>query len=205
MTAWFDPDSLLKLFDQSVERWHSAPIIHDARSPALYKANLIHGFNFQLWHEEDQARAEGVDDALIGQVKRRIDPLNQERNNAIEALDEWVLEALEAEGVRAPAAAPQHSETVGSIVDRLSILTLKVYHMREETLRQDASAEHRERCQGKLAVLLAQRGDLAQALGGLIDDLRQARKRFRVYRQMKMYNDPSLNPVLYGANRPDPA
>lgn len=199
MAAWFDSDSLLNLFDQSVERWHSAPIVHDARSPALHKADLIHGYNFQLWHEEDQARAEGVDDAVIGQVKRRIDPLNQDRNNAIEALDEWVLEALEAEGIRAPATAPLHSETIGSIVDRLSILTLKVYHMREQTLREDASDDHRGRCQARLAVLREQRADLAQALRALLDDLRHGRKRFKVYRQMKMYNDPSLNPVLYGA------
>ena len=199
MAAWFDPDTLLKLFDQSVERWHSAPIVHDERSPALHRANILHGFNFQLWHEEDQARAEGVDDTVIGQVKRRIDPLNQERNNAMEALDEWVLQALGEESVRAAPDAPQHSESVGSIVDRLSILSLKCYHMREETLRPEATPEHRQRCQAKLAILQEQRADLAAALRGLLDDLRQGRKRFKVYRQMKMYNDPFLNPVLYGA------
>ena len=160
-------------------------------------AGRIHGFNFQLWHEEDDAREAGAADAVIGQVKKRIDPLNQQRNDAIEALDEWLVERLVQAGA-AGADAPLHSETVGTIVDRLSILTLKIFHMAEQTGREDATPEHRRQCEAKLAVLTEQRTDLALALGSLLEELSDGRKRLKVYRQMKMYNDPSLNPALYG-------
>ena len=204
MSGLIDVNRLLRLFDQCVERWHHDPIVHDERERALLLASLVHGYNFALWHEEDLARAENVDEAGIGRVKRRIDPLNQSRNNAIEALDEWVLTALRDSAVIPAAYAPLHSETAGAIVDRLSILTLKIYHMREETLRAEASAAHRAKCQDKLRVLEEQRGDLAQALTRLLDDLGAGRKRFKVYRQMKMYNDPALNPVLYRTKSEDP-
>lgn len=199
MAGWIDVERLIRMFVQCVERWHSGPIVHDERSESLLKASVIHGCNFALWHEEDLARAEGVEENEIGKVKRRIDPLNQSRNDAIEALDAWVLAALREGGVQAGVDAPLHSETVGSIVDRLSILTLKVYHMGEETRREDADPAHRARCEEKLAILREQRADLAAALHALLEDLRLGRKRFKVYRQMKMYNDPTLNPVLYGS------
>ena len=198
MAGFLDVEPLVRALDRSVERWHAGPIVHDEPAPPLLKASLIHGHNFELWHQEDEARAVGVDDAVIGQVKRRIDPLNQNRNDAIEALDELLLEELAARNVVAGAGARLHSETVGSIVDKLSILTLKIYHMREETLREDAEQAHREQCRGRLAILGEQRSDLAGALAELLDDLFAGHKRFKVYRQMKMYNDPSLNPVLYG-------
>ena len=199
MAALIDVQHLIRHFDQCVERWHSGPTVHDERDEPMLTASLIHGCNFELWHEEDQARARDVDDAVIGQVKRRIDPLNQKRNDAIEKLDEWVLASLKRQGGEAGAEAPLHSETVGNIVDRISILSLKVYHMREETLRHDADAAHGARCQEKLAILREQRADLAAALRVLLEELSRGRKRFKVYRQMKMYNDPALNPVLYGA------
>jgi hypothetical protein len=197
MQALFDVERLIRLFDQCAERWHAAPIVHDERAEALLLASLIHGYNFALWHEEDLARAQGADDAAIGRVKRRIDPLNQSRNDAIEKLDEWILTTLRVQGLSPEGSAPLHSETVGAIVDRLSILTLRIFHMREESLREDASEAHRAGCHGKLAILLEQRADLAQALRALLDDLAAGRKRFKVYRQLKMYNDPELNPVLY--------
>lgn len=198
MAGFLDVEPLVRALDRSVERWHASPIVHDESAPPLLKASLIHGHNFELWHQEDEARAVGVDDAVIGRVKRRIDPLNQNRNDAIEALDELLLDELAVRNVDAGADARLHSETVGSIVDKLSILTLKIYHMREETLRKDAGEAHREKCRGRLALLGEQRSDLAAALAELLDDLFAGRKRFKVYRQMKMYNDPSLNPVLYG-------
>jgi hypothetical protein len=192
-------EHLVRWFDRCVEQWHAAPIAHDGLAEPLLEASRLHGYNFELWHEEDQARARGADDATVGRVKRRIDPLNQRRNDAIEALDEWLLARLRESGVQPGPKEPLHSETVGSIVDRLSILSLKIYHMREETLRPDADAAHRARCAEKLAILREQREDLAAALRGLLEDLRQGRKRFKVYRQMKMYNDPDLNPLIYGA------
>jgi hypothetical protein len=199
MPALFEVARLIRQFDQCAERWHATAITHDERSEPLLKASLIHGHNFALWHEEDRARDRGASDAVIGQVKRRIDPLNQCRNDAIEALDEWVLATLRERGVGARPGAPLHSESVGSIVDRLSILSLKIYHLRDETLRQDADAAHRARCQEKLVILREQREDLAAALDSLLEDLLEGRKRFKVYRQMKMYNDPTLNPILYRA------
>jgi hypothetical protein len=205
MPALLDVERLIHFLDHCVERWHSAPILHDERAQPLLLASLVHGYNFALWHEEDLARAEDVDEATIGRVKRRIDPLNQSRNNAIEALDEWVLAALRGAGVKPDDKVPLHSETAGAIVDRLSILTLRAYHMREETLRADAAETHRAKCREKLAVLLEQRGDLARALNSLLDDLIAGRKRFKVYRQLKMYNDPALNPVLYHAHSEEPA
>jgi hypothetical protein len=113
-------------------------------------------------------------------------------------VDEWVLGALGQGDVAADAALPLHSESVGSIVDRLSILALKIYHMHEQASREDADEAHQTACRAKLAILREQRGDLAEALRTLEADLRAGRKRFKVYRQMKMYNDPALNPVLYG-------
>ena len=205
MPGLIDVNRLVRLFDQCVERWHQNPVVHDEREQALLLTSLLHGYNFALWHEEDLARAENVDDAGIGRVKRRIDPLNQNRNNAIESVDEWILKALREFGANPAPDAPLHSETAGAIVDRLSILSLKIYHMREETLRGDAPEAHRAKCRDKLRVLEEQRGDLAQALAQLLDDLSAGRKRFKVYRQMKMYNDPALNPVLYGGRSEEPA
>ena len=199
MAIKFDSDRLIRLLEQSVERWHAAPLVHDAREPFLQRVSILHGYNFQIWHEEDQARITGAGDDEIGRVKRRIDPLNQYRNDAMEALDEHVLSQLQNDGVEAPEAAPLHSEAVGNIVDRLSILSLKAYHMAEETRREDAGGAHCRECETKLRVLQEQRADLAKALEDLGADLSQGRKRFKVYRQMKMYNDPNLNPVLYGA------
>jgi Protein of unknown function (DUF4254) len=198
MDALFDANRLVRLHDGAVERWHAGPIVIDERE-AFYRLALSnHAFNFQLWHEEDEARDSAADDAVIARVKRAIDGFNQQRNDAMERVDEWVLGALAAGGVAPEGDLPLHSETVGAIVDRLSILALKIYHMHEQTLRSDATQAHREACRAKLATLREQRADLAAALRALEADLRAGRKRFKVYRQMKMYNDPALNPVLYG-------
>lgn len=198
MDALIDPARLVRLHDRSVERWHAGPIVNDERDPLYALALANHAFNFQLWHEEDRARDRAADDAVIAQVKRAIDGFNQQRNDAMERIDEWMLNALAAAGVQPAADAPLHTETVGAVVDRLSILALKIFHMHEQTVRTDADEAHRESCRAKLAVLREQRDDLAASLALLEADLRAGRKRFKVYRQMKMYNDPSLNPVLYG-------
>jgi hypothetical protein len=150
--------------------------------------------NYQLWNREDQARRTDVDDSQIAAVKRAIDKLNQRRNDLIEKLDEALLGELEA-AMRPDA--PLNSETAGSIVDRMAIMGLKCHHMEREAARTEAGEEHCARCAAKLAVLREQRADLAGCFDELIAAAREGTRRFKVYRQYKMYNDPSLNPELY--------
>jgi hypothetical protein len=152
--------------------------------------------NYLLWHEEDKARRTDVDDGSIAMVKRAIDRYNQERNDLIEKLDEQILAWIEE---RSPTAVTEatNSETPGSIVDRISILSLKIYHMAEDTERTEISEEHRKRSLMKLELLKVQRNDLYGALSTLLDDYLAGRKKMKLYRQFKMYNDPSLNPELY--------
>ena len=151
-----------------------------------------HRANFELWHEEDKARAPAAADAEIARVKRAIDVLNQRRNDLVEKMDMWLIERLEQE-----AAVPLHSETPGLMVDRLSILALKIYHTREETHRGSATKDHRLRNVQRLALLEEQRMDLAACLDALWAEVLQGTRRFKLYRQMKMYNDPELNPAVY--------
>jgi hypothetical protein len=155
-----------------------------------------HRANFDLWHIEDEARAPRVSDAELAAVKRRIDQTNQLRNDLAEELDRKLLEWLEARGLL-KAAAPLHSESPGLIIDRLSILALKIYHTREETERKDAPEGHAERNLARLRVLEEQRADLADCLDALWRDTVSGTRRFKLYRQMKMYNDPALNPAIY--------
>ncbi len=153
-----------------------------------------HRFNCLLWDEEDLARRRNVADAEIAKNKRAIDGFNQKRNDAIERIDEHLLRAL-------PAAAGTerlNSETAGSMCDRLSILSLKIHHMRLQTLRTDVDAAHIDACRQKLERLVEQRGDLAGCLDRLLAECARGEARFKVYRQFKMYNDPKLNPAVYG-------
>jgi len=152
-----------------------------------------HRANFELWHEEDKARAPEVSDAEIARVKRAIDVLNQRRNDLVEKMDMWLIERLEQD-----PAAPLHSETPGLMVDRLSILALKIYHTGQEAHRASATDDHRLRNVGRLALLEEQREDLSGCLDALWAEVLNGTRRFKLYRQMKMYNDPELNPAVYG-------
>jgi hypothetical protein len=156
-----------------------------------------HRNNSLLWAEEDLARRKNVADGEIAANKRAIDGFNQARNDAMERIDEEVLVGLA--DVKPAAGARQHSETAGMMVDRLSIMALKIKAMGEQVARTDASEEHRAACAGKLERLLEQRGDLAACLDGLIAACAAGREYYKIYRQFKMYNDPALNPCLYGA------
>jgi hypothetical protein len=158
-----------------------------------------HRSNFDLWHEEDKARDPNADDAVIAAVKRRIDKLNQKRNDLIECLDEVLRRSLSAADVRPAKDAPWNTETPGAVFDRLSIAALRIFHMREQTVRRDASVKHRKNCVKKLNFLTRQRKDLELALKELLDDLAVGRKQLKLYKQHKMYNDPTLNPTLYRA------
>ncbi|HET9062951.1 MAG TPA: DUF4254 domain-containing protein, partial [Candidatus Binatia bacterium] len=147
----------------------------------------------------DLARRKDVPDGAIAANKRAIDGYNQKRNDAIERIDEQLLTALAA--VKSAPGSRLNSETAGSMIDRLSILALKIFHMRAQTERTDATPEHVATCRQKLERLIEQRGDLQGGLGALFADCLAGRAIFKVYRQFKMYNDPALNPYLYGEIR----
>jgi hypothetical protein len=171
-----------------------------AHSGGLWQAiEDNHRCNCLLWDEEDLARRRNVPDAEIAKNKRAIDSYNQKRNDAIERVDEQLLISL-SDGKK-NEAAPLSSETPGAMIDRLSILSLKIHHMRLQTLRADVGREHIENCLQKLNRLNEQRTDLAACLDRLLADLARGEARFKIYRQFKMYNDPALNPAMYGETR----
>ena len=202
-------ERIVELQDQRIGAWHHSPEDSagaelgaladsnpDAESGWLNTVAHQHRANFDLWHIEDEARAPGATDTELATVKRRVDATNQRRNDLAEQLDRALLGWLEAQGLPNPAA-PLHSESPGLIVDRLSILSLKIYHTREEAERQDAPAGHAERNRQRLAILEEQRSDLAGCLDVLWRQALAGTRRFKLYRQLKMYNDPSLNPAIY--------
>lgn len=147
------------------------------------------------WHFEDIIRDPNIDPAEALILKRRIDRSNQERTDLVEQIDSYFRQVYSE--VKPLPEATINTESPAWAVDRLSILALKIWHMREQAERQDASAEHRQKCQQKLDVLLEQQVDLGTAINQLLDDIQAGRKYMKVYRQMKMYNDPATNPILY--------
>ena len=180
--------------------WHGVEE-NAATAPLLALVQQQHRRNFDLWHEEDKARDPGAADAQIATVKRAIDKFNQQRNDLIEKLDDYIFETLQRQKIAPGADAPWNSETPGSIIDKLSIMSLKVFHMNEQTERLDATAEHIQKCRTRLETLIRQRDDLATALQMLLNDLFSGAKQMKLYRQFKMYNDPDSNPKIYGAKK----
>ena len=190
-----DAKHIVKLQSDATRRWHG-PAEEPAAATELDALVLgQHRANFDLWHEEDQARDPKATPEKIVEIKRAIDRLNQRRNDLMERIDQALLAAAGEQR----AEATLHSETPGMMIDRLSILDLKRFHTEEEILRADGDERHAQRNRERLAVLNEQRDDLRDALDALWVDVSAGRRRFKLYRQMKMYNDPALNPVLYRA------
>lgn len=187
-----DVDVLAQLQTDLTVRWHTLPPAADGDGLARLVAEN-HLRNFQLWHEEDIARRDDLGSERIHQAKRAIDRYNQQRNNFMEEMDKVFVAALQPP----ESGCPRNSETPGMMLDRLSILALKEYHMREEALRPDAAPAHRDACAAKLTRILRQRADLLDCLRELVADVAARRRTFSVYFQFKMYNDPALNPQLY--------
>jgi len=198
------PSDLVRQITQlqhaAVAAWHEVPP-SNTYTGLLNTVCQQHQFNFELWHEEDIARSPDVTDARIAAVKRAIDRFNQQRNDYIERIDEAVLELLAREAILPRAGARLNTETPGSAVDRLSIMSLRIYHFEEQLTRDGADDKHRANVTERLARCRLQHADLSQSLAELLDDIWAGRKLLKVYRQMKMYNDPSLNPYLYKAQR----
>ncbi len=159
----------------------------------LYAKNWI---DTVQWHLEDIIRDPQIDPVEALKIKRRIDASNQDRTDMVEYIDSYMLDKYKDVAVSPDAKI--NTETPAWAIDRLSILALKIYHMAQEVARTDVSEEHKAACQKKLEVLLTQQVDLSQAIEELIADIEAGRKYMKTYKQMKMYNDPSLNPVLYG-------
>ena len=148
------------------------------------------------WHFEDIIRDPNIDPTEALTLKRRIDKSNQDRTDLVELIDSYFLDKYK--DVRVQPDATINTESPAWAIDRLSILALKIYHMRQEVERTDTTPEHHKQCADKLAVLLEQQKDLSTAIDQLLADIEAGRKYMKVYKQMKMYNDPDLNPVLYG-------
>ena len=193
------------IFEQATEAYH----VTNSIDATVHNPYPVKSLEFYLylknwidavqWHMEDIIRDPHIEPVEALKMKRRIDKSNQDRTDLVELIDSFFLDKYK--NVKVLPDATINTESPAWAVDRLSILVLKIYHMQEEVNRPDASAEHKERCQKKLDVLLEQKKDLSLALNQLLADIHAGRKYMKVYKQMKMYNDPSLNPVLYGQQK----
>lgn len=193
-------ENAFKIFEESILKYHilddvyqpfENPYPKDEIAHLLYRKNWI---DTVQWHYEDIIRDPDIDPVVALDLKRKIDASNQERTDMVEFIDSYFLQKYRDIPVEENATI--NTESPAWAVDRLSILALKIYHMREEVNRDDASAEHVAKCQQKLNVLLEQKKDLSLALNQLLDDIANGRKYMKVYKQMKMYNDDELNPIL---------
>ncbi|WP_158962021.1 DUF4254 domain-containing protein [Myroides fluvii] len=189
------------IFEESIRDYHKYdnvdqpirnPYPKDDIKHLLYLKNWI---DTVQWHFEDIIRDPQIDPVAALALKRRIDASNQERTDMVEYIDSYFL--TKYKDVTVKTGAKINSESPAWAIDRYSILALKIYHMREEATRPEATEEHRAKCQEKLNVLLEQKQDLSTAIDDLLNDIAQGDKYMKVYKQMKMYNDEELNPVLY--------
>jgi hypothetical protein len=190
-----------EIFEASTVKYHETNDV-DAPMPLIYPDQTIEYFLFKKnwidavqWHLEDIIRNPKIDSGEALTIKRRIDHSNQERTDLVELIDSYFWTKYQ-NILRLPEATI-NTESPAWAIDRLSILILKIYHMKQETERQEATPDHRVSCEKKLHILLEQKQDLSIAIDQLLDDIEHGKKWMKVYKQMKMYNDPTLNPVLY--------
>jgi hypothetical protein len=195
LSTLVDARAIVLLQDGRTRLWHQVrpEPVSDQSLEALVEAQ--HAANFVLWHAEDEARRPSADDAAIAAVKREIDRVNQVRNDTGERIDTCLLASLRTRSLG--ERGDQHSETPGMMMDRLSILSLKLFHTQEELDRAAAPPGHRERNAERLATLQEQRNDLAGCLDRAWTQVCAGERYFKQYKQLKMYNDPELNPVVY--------
>lgn len=190
-----------KIFEESILNYHVKddvyqpfinPYESDSLEHLLYRKNWI---DTVQWHYEDIVRDPAIDPVAALDLKRKIDASNQDRTDTVEFIDSYFLKKYKS--IEPKPTATINSESPAWAVDRLSILALKIFHMQEEVNREDASLAHKTKCQAKLDILLEQKEDLSMAIDQLLKDIENGDKYMKVYRQMKMYNDEELNPVLY--------
>ena len=193
-------DFAYKIFEESIEKYHlkdevsqafTNPYPKSEISHLLYRKNWI---DTVQWHYEDIIRDPNIEPVAALRLKRQIDASNQDRTDLVEFIDSYFLDKYQ--GIEKNKDATINTESPAWAIDRLSILALKIYHMEEEATRTDASEEHRQKCQNKLNVLLEQKKDLCAAIDQLLEDIESGKKYMKVYKQMKMYNDNELNPIL---------
>jgi len=194
-----------KIFNESTYYYHTMDDV-DAEMKNPYAEKSIEWYLFLKnwidavqWHLEDIIRNPEINPVIALQIKRRIDKSNQDRTDLVEMIDSYFLDKYKS--VVSKANATINTESPAWAIDRLSILVLKIFHMQEEASREDASQEHIALCNQKLQVLLEQQKDLTTAIDQLLEDIEKGNKYMKVYKQMKMYNDPALNPVLYARKK----
>lgn len=195
-----DTKQFNKIFEQSIQDYHIKnsieqellnPYKENTLDNLLYKKNWI---DTVQWHLEDIIREPSINPKKALQIKRQIDKSNQDRTDLVELIDDWFFD--EFRNIQTVNDAFIATETPAWAIDRLSILNLKIFHMREESEREDADKEHKEKCSFKLNILLQQRDDLTVAINQLFENLKKGKAIIKTYKQMKMYNDPKMNPVL---------
>lgn len=189
------------LFDTVIKKYHILDSVDQSFENPYNKSGLEHllyrkcWIDTVQWHYEDIIRLPDIDPVEALTLKRKIDASNQDRTDMVEYIDSYFLDKYK--DVKVLPAATINTESPAWAIDRLSILALKIYHMKEEANRDSASEQHRQACNQKLQVLLEQRKDLSSAIDDLLDDISKGKKYMKVYKQMKMYNDDELNPMLY--------
>ena len=195
-------NSAFKIFEESIDKYHvlddvsqsfSNPYDKDSIEHLLYRKNWI---DTVQWHYEDIIRDPEIEPSAALVLKRKIDASNQDRTDLVEFIDSYFLKKYQSVEIKEDATI--NTESPAWAIDRLSILALKIYHMQEEANRTDATPSHIEKCSAKLQVLLEQKKDLSNAIDQLLVDIEAGKKYMKVYKQMKMYNDEELNPILRG-------